>query len=245
MDKAWVSLSSHPLRAREAARARRWPRARAGGRGGGGSCGRARRQQPHRVRAGEAARARGRARRQGPRVGEAAAGAHGGGGRGRARRRLRMRAGGRGGCGCVRRRRWPRRGLARESTALRVRSYGCIGCSLSCPLLLLAVEVAAYLQWWHLEEVALLLAVDCLFVASYAGWMRLRLDYLAPPLQFLTNACSCTKTSEEMQIFGRNAHHTSGNHKIVAKSHKAEKKGKNAITTKDSKSGGKTVNPKN
>lgn len=51
------------------------------------------------------------------------------------------------------------------------------------------VEVAAYLQGWHLEEVASLLAVDGLFAASYAGWMRLRLDYLAPPLQFLTNAC--------------------------------------------------------
>jgi hypothetical protein len=76
-----------------------------------------------------------------------------------------------------------------ESTALRARSYGCIRVSLVLSLLLLAVEVAAYLQGWHLEEVASLLAVDGLFAASYAGWMRLRLDYLAPPLQFLTNAC--------------------------------------------------------
>ncbi|EAY78791.1 hypothetical protein OsI_33893 [Oryza sativa Indica Group] len=60
---------------------------------------------------------------------------------------------------------------------------------LALSLLLLAVEFAAYLQGWHLEEVALLLAVDGLFAASYVGWMRLRLNYLTLPLQFLTNAC--------------------------------------------------------
>jgi hypothetical protein len=40
--------------------------------------------------------------------------------------------------------------------------------------LLLAVEVAAYLQGWHLEvDVgAGILAVDALFVAAYAAWMR-------------------------------------------------------------------------
>uniref|UniRef100_A0A0E0QZZ8 Uncharacterized protein n=1 Tax=Oryza rufipogon TaxID=4529 RepID=A0A0E0QZZ8_ORYRU len=78
---------------------------------------------------------------------------------------------------------------AASRAALRVRSYGCIRVFLALSLLLLAVEFAAYLQGWHLEEVALLLAVDGLFAASYVGWMRLRLNYLAPPLQFLTNAC--------------------------------------------------------
>jgi hypothetical protein len=80
-----------------------------------------------------------------------------------------------------------------ESTALRARFYGCIRVFLALSLLLLAVEVAAYLQGWHLsleEEVdAGLQAVDGLFAAAYAAWMRARLDYLAPPLQFLTNAC--------------------------------------------------------
>jgi hypothetical protein len=75
-----------------------------------------------------------------------------------------------------------------ESTALRARFYGCIRLFLVLAMLLLAVEVAAYAQGWHLE-VPGLLAVDGLFAAAYAGWMRARLDYLAPPLQFLTNAC--------------------------------------------------------
>jgi hypothetical protein len=34
-----------------------------------------------------------------------------------------------------------------------------------------------------------ILTVDALFVAAYAAWMRAPLDYLAPPLQFLTNVC--------------------------------------------------------
>ncbi|AQK87533.1 probable xyloglucan glycosyltransferase 7 [Zea mays] len=78
-----------------------------------------------------------------------------------------------------------------ESAALRARSYGCIRLFLALSLLLLAVEVAAYLRGWHLEvDVgAGILAVDGLFAAAYAAWMRARLDYLAPPLQFLTNAC--------------------------------------------------------
>jgi len=76
-----------------------------------------------------------------------------------------------------------------ENTALRTRFYGCIRVFLVLSLLLLAVEVAAYLQGWHLDVEEGLLAVDGLFAAAYAGWMRTRLDYLAPPLQFLTNAC--------------------------------------------------------
>jgi hypothetical protein len=75
-----------------------------------------------------------------------------------------------------------------ESTALRARFYGCIRVFLVLSMLLLAVEVAAYYQGWHLEMPGLL-AVDGLFAAAYAGWMRARLEYLAPPLQFLTNAC--------------------------------------------------------
>ncbi|KAG2618192.1 probable xyloglucan glycosyltransferase 7 [Panicum virgatum] len=76
-----------------------------------------------------------------------------------------------------------------ENTALRTGFYGCIRVFLVLSLLLLAVEVAAYLQGWHLDVGEGLLAVDGLFAAAYAGWMRTRLDYLAPPLQFLTSAC--------------------------------------------------------
>nr|ACV31212.1 cellulose synthase-like family C1 protein [Hordeum vulgare subsp. vulgare] len=87
-----------------------------------------------------------------------------------------------------------------ESTALRARFYGCLRLFVVLSMLLLAVEVAAYLQGWHLEmpnmpempgQLAMdgLLAVDGLAAAAYAGWMRVRLQYIAPPLQFLTNAC--------------------------------------------------------
>jgi hypothetical protein len=34
-----------------------------------------------------------------------------------------------------------------------------------------------------------ILTVDGLFITAYVAWMRARLDYLASPLQFLTNAC--------------------------------------------------------
>ncbi|VAH09219.1 probable xyloglucan glycosyltransferase 7 [Triticum urartu] len=87
-----------------------------------------------------------------------------------------------------------------ESTALRARFYGCLRVFVVLSMLLLAVEVAAYLQGWHLQmpqmpempgQLAMdgLLAVDGLAAAAYAGWMRVRLQYIAPPLQFLTNSC--------------------------------------------------------
>ncbi|KAM0884887.1 hypothetical protein ACQ4PT_030702 [Festuca glaucescens] len=85
-----------------------------------------------------------------------------------------------------------------ESTALRTRSYLFIRAFLVLSVLLLAVEVAAYLQGWHLQMPEMpagfsaedgLVAIDGLFAAAYAGWMRVRLQYLAPPLQFLTNSC--------------------------------------------------------
>ncbi|XP_051209945.1 probable xyloglucan glycosyltransferase 7 [Lolium perenne] len=85
-----------------------------------------------------------------------------------------------------------------ESTALRTRSYLFIRAFLVLSVLLLGVEVAAYLQGWHLQMPEMpagfsaedgLVAIDGLFAAAYAGWMRVRLQYLAPPLQFLTNSC--------------------------------------------------------
>ncbi|CAL4961216.1 unnamed protein product [Urochloa decumbens] len=77
-----------------------------------------------------------------------------------------------------------------ESPALRTRFYGCLRGFLLLSVLLLAVDVAAHLQGWHLAvDVPDLLAVEGLFAAGYASWVRIRLEYLAPALQFLANAC--------------------------------------------------------
>ncbi|NP_001169244.2 Probable xyloglucan glycosyltransferase 1-like [Zea mays] len=77
-----------------------------------------------------------------------------------------------------------------ESPALRSRFYGFLRASLVLSVLLLAADVAAHLQGWHLAvDVPDLLAVEGLFAAGYASWARVRLEYLAPALQFLANAC--------------------------------------------------------
>jgi hypothetical protein len=77
-----------------------------------------------------------------------------------------------------------------ESPALRTRFYGFLRASLVLSMLLLAVDVAAHLQGWHLAvDVPDLLAVEGLFAAGYASWVRVRLEYLAPALQFMANAC--------------------------------------------------------
>ncbi|RLN25241.1 hypothetical protein C2845_PM07G24190 [Panicum miliaceum] len=77
-----------------------------------------------------------------------------------------------------------------ESPALRTRFYGFLRAFLLLSMLLLAVDVAAHLQGWHLAvDVPDLLAVEGLFAAGYASWVRIRLEYLAPALQFLANAC--------------------------------------------------------
>lgn len=77
-----------------------------------------------------------------------------------------------------------------ESPALRTRFYGFLRAFLVLSMLLLAVDVAAHIQGWHLAvDVPDLLAVEGLFAAGYASWVRIRLEYLAPALQFLANAC--------------------------------------------------------
>ncbi|KAK3162048.1 hypothetical protein QOZ80_1BG0084680 [Eleusine coracana subsp. coracana] len=77
-----------------------------------------------------------------------------------------------------------------EGPVLRTRLYGCLRAFLVLSMLLLAVDVAAHLQGWHLAvDVPDLLAVEGLFAAAYASWVRVRLEYLAPALQFLANAC--------------------------------------------------------
>jgi hypothetical protein len=77
-----------------------------------------------------------------------------------------------------------------KSPVLRTRLYGCLRAFLVLSMLLLAVDVAAHLQGWHLViDVPDLLAVEGLFAAAYASWVRVRFEYLAPALQFLANAC--------------------------------------------------------
>uniref|UniRef100_A0A0E0JP53 Glycosyltransferase 2-like domain-containing protein n=1 Tax=Oryza punctata TaxID=4537 RepID=A0A0E0JP53_ORYPU len=74
------------------------------------------------------------------------------------------------------------------------RFHGFLRAFLLLSVLLLAVDVAAHVQGWHLSGAAAavvpdLLAVEGLFAAAYASWVRVRLEYLAPGLQFLANAC--------------------------------------------------------
>ncbi|CAL9052546.1 probable xyloglucan glycosyltransferase 9 [Musa acuminata AAA Group] len=83
-----------------------------------------------------------------------------------------------------------------ESPLLRSRFYSCIKAFLCLSVVLLGLEVAAYLKGWHLgaaETKHLLLpsslGVRGLLESLYGGWVRFRVEYIAPPLQFLADAC--------------------------------------------------------
>uniref|UniRef100_A0A5B7ANA0 Putative glycosyl transferase family 2 family protein n=2 Tax=Davidia involucrata TaxID=16924 RepID=A0A5B7ANA0_DAVIN len=83
--------------------------------------------------------------------------------------------------------------------AVKTRFYSCIKVFLWLSLLLLGFEVAAYYKGWHfgtpnlqLHDLYILtnsLAVKGAFESLYSRWVLIRVEYLAPPLQFLTNAC--------------------------------------------------------
>ena len=75
-----------------------------------------------------------------------------------------------------------------ESPVVRSRFYAFIKAFLIVSLLLLAVEVAAYFNDWDLAESALALPVIGL-ESLYAAWLRFRATYVAPGVQFLTDAC--------------------------------------------------------
>ena len=75
-----------------------------------------------------------------------------------------------------------------ESPVVRSRFYAFIKAVLVVSLLLLAVEVAAYLNGWDLADSALALPVIGL-ESLYASWLRFRAAYVAPGIQFLTDAC--------------------------------------------------------
>uniref|UniRef100_A0ACD5X4R7 Uncharacterized protein n=1 Tax=Avena sativa TaxID=4498 RepID=A0ACD5X4R7_AVESA len=79
-------------------------------------------------------------------------------------------------------------GAAGESPVLRSRFYAFIRAFLVLSMLLLAVELAAHFNGWNLAASAL--ALPIIGVESlYGSWLRLRAAYLAPLLQFLTDAC--------------------------------------------------------
>ncbi|XP_008220409.1 PREDICTED: probable xyloglucan glycosyltransferase 12 [Prunus mume] len=89
------------------------------------------------------------------------------------------------------------RGRAVENPAVRSRFYFCIKMFLWLSLILLGFEVAAYFKGWHFGSPHLQLeylwaspmGVKGVFDWVYSKWVLIRVEYLAPPLQFLTSAC--------------------------------------------------------
>lgn len=84
-----------------------------------------------------------------------------------------------------------------ENPTVKSRFYGCIKVFLCLSLLLLGFEVAAYFKGWHFSTSHLQLqylwatplGVKGFFDWVYLKWVSIRVEYLAPPLQFLANAC--------------------------------------------------------
>ncbi|XP_059631179.1 probable xyloglucan glycosyltransferase 12 [Cornus florida] len=86
-----------------------------------------------------------------------------------------------------------------ENLAVRARFYSCIKVFLWLSVILLGFEIAAYYKGWHFGAHNLQLqylyaftspfSVKGVFDLLYSKWVLIRVDYLAPPLQFLTNAC--------------------------------------------------------
>jgi hypothetical protein len=78
--------------------------------------------------------------------------------------------------------------VAGESPVVRSGFYAFIRAFLVVSLLLLVVEVAAYINGWDLAASAL--ALPALGLESlYASWLRFHAAYVAPGIQFLTDAC--------------------------------------------------------
>ncbi|XP_021767671.1 probable xyloglucan glycosyltransferase 12 [Chenopodium quinoa] len=92
--------------------------------------------------------------------------------------------------------------LRTENSAVRSRLHTFIRIFLAMSLILLCVEVAAYLKGWHLADSALyfdhiVMNGNAVFGFGFRGffgwmynmWVLIRVGYLAPPLQWLTNFC--------------------------------------------------------
>lgn len=88
-----------------------------------------------------------------------------------------------------------RSGREKENPTVKSRIYACIKAFLWLSILLLGFEVAAYFKGWHFgaPELQYLLAaplgVKGAFNSLYSRWVLIRVEYLAPPLQFLANVC--------------------------------------------------------
>lgn len=88
-------------------------------------------------------------------------------------------------------------GREKENPTVKTRFYSCIKVFLWLSVLLLCFEVAAYFKGWHFS--APQIQFDSLWVTTfgvkdvfdwvYSHWVLIRVAYLAPPLQFLSNVC--------------------------------------------------------
>ncbi|XP_011008398.1 PREDICTED: probable xyloglucan glycosyltransferase 12 [Populus euphratica] len=84
-----------------------------------------------------------------------------------------------------------------ENPTVKTRFYTFIKIFLWLSVLLLGFEVAAYFKGWHFGaphlQLQYLLAMPFgfqdIFDSLYSRWVLFRVEYLAPPLQFLANAC--------------------------------------------------------
>lgn len=74
-----------------------------------------------------------------------------------------------------------------DSSSLRLRFYSCIKIFLLASVFLLAFEIAAYFNGWHL--MAPEIGFRNLAGAIYSSYLRFRAEFIAPPLQFLANTC--------------------------------------------------------
>lgn len=89
--------------------------------------------------------------------------------------------------------------ITSENPAVKSRFYSCIKVFLLLSILLLGFEMAAYCKGWHFSTPDLQLqylyaltnplSVKGVFDWFYSKWVMIRVEYLAPPLQFLANAC--------------------------------------------------------
>ncbi|KAK7291033.1 hypothetical protein RIF29_05886 [Crotalaria pallida] len=80
-----------------------------------------------------------------------------------------------------------------ENRTVKARFYSCIKVFLFLSVLLLCFEVAAYYyKGWHFSPYDLKIeyfSVKGVFDWVYSRWVLVRVEYLAPPLQFLANVC--------------------------------------------------------
>ncbi|GLT62962.1 hypothetical protein SLA2020_355620 [Shorea laevis] len=87
--------------------------------------------------------------------------------------------------------------MGNENPTVKTRFYNCIRVFLWLSLFLLCFEIAAYFKGWHFGAPNLQLqyifttpfAVKDVFDWFYTNWVLIRVEYLAPPLQFLANVC--------------------------------------------------------